>query len=101
MPAFKITVAYDGTGLVGWQRQANGIGIQALIEDALRELDGRDVTVASAGRTDAGVHALGQVASFTMTRGLTPHALVRALNAYLPNAIRVIDAEKAPPGFHP
>ena len=63
MPTFKITLAYDGTGYVGWQRQANGVSIQALIEDALRALDGRDVTVTGAGRTDAGVHALGQVAA--------------------------------------
>ena len=75
MTTFKITLSYDGTDYVGWQRQANGISIQALIEDALRELDGRDVTVAGAGRTDAGVHALGQVAAFTdraRPRGPTP-----------------------------
>jgi len=63
MPTFKITLAYDGTDYVGWQRQANGVSIQALIEEALRALDGRDVTVSGAGRTDAGVHALGQVAA--------------------------------------
>jgi tRNA pseudouridine38-40 synthase len=86
---------------VGWQRQANGISIQALIEDALRELDGRDVTVTGAGRTDAGVHAFGQVAAFTIARELGPDAVVRALNARLPHAIRVITAEAAPAGFHP
>ena len=101
MPTFRITVAYDGTDFVGWQRQANGISVQALIEDALRELDGRDVTVAGAGRTDAGVHALGQVAAFTIARKLGPDALARALNAYLPHAIRVLAAEDAPPAFHP
>jgi len=101
MTTFKITVAYDGTGFVGWQRQANGVSIQALIEDALRELDGRDVTVSGAGRTDAGVHAFGQVAAFTIARDLGPDAVVRALNAHLPQAVRVIGAEEAPPGFHP
>ncbi len=101
MPTFKITLAYDGTDYVGWQRQANGISIQALIEDALRALDGRDVTVTGAGRTDAGVHALGQVAAFTIARALTPDALARALNAHLPPAIRVLSAGEAPPGFHP
>jgi tRNA pseudouridine38-40 synthase len=101
MTTFKITLAYDGTGFVGWQRQANGISIQALIEDALRELDGRDVTVTGAGRTDAGVHACGQVAAFTIARELGPDAVVRALNAHLPHAIRVITAEAAPAGFHP
>ena len=101
MPSFRITVAYDGTGYVGWQRQENGLSIQAQIEDALRALDGRDVAVAGAGRTDAGVHALGQVAAFTIARELEPVALVRALNGHLPRAIRVIAAEPAPPGFHP
>jgi tRNA pseudouridine38-40 synthase len=101
MPTFKITLAYDGAGFVGWQRQDNGVSIQAHVEDALRALDGRDVTVAGAGRTDAGVHALGQVAAFTIARELEPDALVRALNGHLPRAIRVIAAEQAPPGFHP
>jgi tRNA pseudouridine38-40 synthase len=101
LPTFKITVAYDGTGFVGWQRQDNGVSIQAQIEDALRALDGRDVTVAGAGRTDAGVHALGQVASFTLVRELEPDAVARALNGCLPRAIRVMAAESAPPDFHP
>ena len=101
MTTFKITLAYDGTDYVGWQRQANGISIQALIEDALRVLDGGDVTVAGAGRTDAGVHALGQVASFTLARELRPDALLRAINAHLPPDIRALSAEEAPPGFHP
>jgi tRNA pseudouridine38-40 synthase len=101
MRTFKIILAYDGTDYVGWQRQANGISVQALIEDALRALDGGDVTVAGAGRTDAGVHALGQVASFTIARELSPDALRRAINARLPHAIRVLSAEEAPAGFHP
>lgn len=101
MPSFKITVAYDGTDYVGWQRQANGVSIQGLIEEALRALDGPEVTVAGAGRTDAGVHALGQVAAFTIARELEPGALVRALNAHLPHAIRVLSADHAPPAFHP
>ena len=96
-----MTLAYDGTDYVGWQRQANGVSIQALIEDALLALDGREVMVAGAGRTDAGVHALGQVAAFTIARELDPGALVRALNAHLPHAIRVLAAEFAPPAFHP
>ena len=101
MPSFKITIAYDGTDYVGWQRQANGVSIQALIEDALRELDGRAVAVAGAGRTDSGVHALGQVAAFTIERPLTPDAVARGLNALLPHAIRVMSAEDVPPAFHP
>jgi tRNA pseudouridine38-40 synthase len=101
MPTFKITLAYDGAGYVGWQRQDNGVSIQAQIEDALRALDGRDVTVTGAGRTDAGVHALGQVAAFTLARELEPEAVARALNGHLSRDIRVIAAEQAPPGFHP
>ncbi len=101
MPCFKITVAYDGTGYVGWQRQVNGVSIQGLLEDALRALDGRDVTVKGAGRTDAGVHALGQVAAFTIDRVLPGGALVRALNARLPDAIRVLSADEVPAAFHP
>ena len=101
MPTFKIVLAYDGTDFVGWQRQANGVSIQGLIEDALRALDGRDVTVTGAGRTDAGVHALGQVAAFTIARELAPDAVVRALNAHLPHAVRVLTAEDASPTFHP
>jgi tRNA pseudouridine38-40 synthase len=101
MTTFKITLSYDGTGYVGWQRQANGVSIQELIEDALRELDGRAVTATGAGRTDAGVHALGQVAAFTIARDLAPCALVRALNAHLPRAVRVLTAEETPATFHP
>jgi tRNA pseudouridine38-40 synthase len=101
MPTFKIIVAYDGTDYVGWQRQTNGVSIQAKIEQALRELDERDVTVAGAGRTDAGVHALGQVAAFTIQRALPADAVLRALNARLPAAIRVLAAEEVAPAFHP
>ncbi|HWF84246.1 MAG TPA: tRNA pseudouridine synthase A [Vicinamibacterales bacterium] len=100
MPTFKITVAYDGTGFVGWQRQAQGTSIQGLLEDALRVLDGRDVTVHGAGRTDAGVHALGQVASFTLERAIDAGAVLRATNAQLPAAIRVVRAEAVDSTFH-
>ena len=101
MPHFKITLAYDGTDYVGWQRQANGVSIQGVLEQALRDLDDRDVTVTGAGRTDAGVHALGQVAAFTIARGLTADAVGRAINARLPAAIRVLAAEEVASAFHP
>ena len=100
MPSFKITVAYDGGPFVGWQRQENGTSVQGLIEDALRELDGRDVTLHGAGRTDAGVHALGQVANFTLARDIAPDAVARALNAHLPAEIRIVSAEEVPAAFH-
>ena len=100
MTTFKLTLAYDGTGFVGWQRQAAGVSIQGLLEDALRELDGRPVAVAGAGRTDAGVHALGQVASFSLERSIAPDALVRALNARLPDQIRALSAAGVADDFH-
>jgi tRNA pseudouridine38-40 synthase len=100
MPTFKITLAYDGTDFVGWQRQAAGTSIQGLLEDAVRELDAREVTVAGAGRTDAGVHALGQVASFALERAIEGDVLMRALNARLPDPVRVWSAQQVPPAFH-
>jgi tRNA pseudouridine38-40 synthase len=100
MTTFRITLAYDGTNYVGWQRQAAGTSIQGLIEHALRELDGRDITVTGAGRTDAGVHALGQVASFSLQRTIEPETLVRALNARLPADVRALSADAAAPDFH-
>jgi len=99
MQTFKITLAYDGTDFVGWQRQAAGVSIQGLLEDALRDLDERDVTVMSAGRTDAGVHALGQVAAFSIERPLAANTVVRALNARLPPTVRVLAAEEVPSSF--
>ena len=101
MPTFKIIVAYDGTDYVGWQRQDNGVSIQAVLEESLRVLDERDVTVHGAGRTDAGVHALGQVAAFTLNRSLPAAAVVRAINARLPAAIRVLSAEEVSADFQP
>ena len=101
MPRFRITLAYDGTDFVGWQRQAAGVSIQGLLEDALAELDEAAVTVLGAGRTDAGVHALGQVAAFTLTRAIAADAVVRALNVRLPLSVRVLEAEEVPDDFHP
>ena len=96
----KLTVQYDGTDYVGWQRQASGMSIQALIEDALGPIEGRTVTVYGAGRTDAGVHALGQVCSFRLGATIDPATLARALNAVLPGDVRVASAEAAPADFH-
>jgi tRNA pseudouridine38-40 synthase len=96
----KLTVAYDGTSYVGWQRQASGVSIQGLLEDALSRLDGAPVTVHGAGRTDAGVHAVGQVASARVATALDTPVVRRALNAILPPDVRVVTAEEAPPDFH-
>ena len=90
MRTLQITLAYDGTRLVGWQRQADGESIQGLLEDALAKFEGAPVTVHGAGRTDAGVHALGQVASAQVSFTHDPATLHRALNAILPDDIRVI-----------
>ncbi len=103
MRTLKLTLAYDGTNYVGWQRQDNGISIQQVLEEAFLPLagrDGRGPTVVGAGRTDAGVHALGQVASVTADLTLEPDAVLRALNVRLPADIRVLAVEDAVPGFH-
>lgn len=100
MPNLKLTLAYDGTDYVGWQRQATGRSIQGVLESALAEMEGAPVTVTGAGRTDAGVHALAQVASVHMARDIEPPVLVRALNAKLPADIRVLGADTVSSAFH-
>ncbi len=96
----RLTLAYDGTAYVGWQRQAQGVSIQGLIETALTRVEGAPVAVAGAGRTDAGVHARGQVASARVSTALDMPTLRRALNANLPPDIRVIGLDVAPDQFH-
>ena len=96
----KLTLAYDGTPFVGWQRQAAGTSIQGLLEDALARIEGAPVAVIGAGRTDAGVHAWGQVASVRLASPIDPATLRRALNAVLPPEIRVTGLREMPPAFH-
>jgi tRNA pseudouridine38-40 synthase len=96
----KLTIEYDGTDLVGWQRQPAGTSVQGLLEDALAAFEGAPVTVHGAGRTDAGVHALAQVASVALTATHETAAIQRGLNAVLPSSVRVVSIEDAPPGFH-
>jgi tRNA pseudouridine38-40 synthase len=101
MPLFRATLAYEGTDFQGWQRQARGRTVQGTLEQALARLDGdREVCAHGAGRTDAGVHALGQVASFELERSWDPGALRRALNSLLPHDLRALAVRPAPPGFH-
>jgi len=100
MRVLKLTVAYDGTAYVGWQRQAEGRSIQGLLETILADIDGAPVAVAGAGRTDAGVHALGQVASARMRTALDVETLRRAVNARLPADVRVLDVEERADDFH-
>lgn len=104
MPLYRVTLAYDGSDFLGWQLQRPGGGrtVQGVLEEALLPLAGGGrVAVAGAGRTDAGVHALGQVASFALPREMEPASLVRALNGLLPPDVRVLEAGRAPAGFHP
>lgn len=96
----KLTVCYDGTRLVGWQRQAEGDSVQSVLEDALARFEGASVVVHGAGRTDAGVHALGQVASVRVTCDHDNATLMRALNAQLPADVRVLRVDDAPAEFH-
>ena len=97
---FKLVLQYEGTDYVGWQRQPTGTSIQGLLEDALAPIEGTPVAVHGAGRTDAGVHAMGQVCSFRLTAAMDPATLGRALNAVLPADVRVAAVDLAPDDFH-
>jgi tRNA pseudouridine38-40 synthase len=96
----KLALAYDGTPFVGWQRQAEGVSIQGLLEGAIARLEGSPVTVHGAGRTDAGVHALGQVASVQVACPHPVEVVARALNACLPPEVRVTSVEHVADDFH-
>lgn len=100
MRMLRLTIQYDGTDYVGWQRQPNGVSIQELVERAIEPIEGRPVTIVGAGRTDAGVHALGQVASVQLQSAIDAATLMRALNATLPEDVRVASAEEAAPDFN-
>lgn len=97
---FLATLQYDGTGFVGWQRQREGRTVQQELETVLARLAGHDVRVHAAGRTDAGVHALGMGVSFTLPDRWTPDALQRAMNALLPPDCFVVAIRAARTGFH-
>ena len=100
-PTFRLVLEYDGAQFAGWQTQAGGARtIQVALETAILELSGARVAVVGASRTDAGVHAEGQVASLSFDTRLAPAALGRALNALLPEDVAVRDVALAPEGFH-
>jgi tRNA pseudouridine38-40 synthase len=100
MQRYKLTIEYDGTPFVGWQRQANGSSVQEAVETAIERISGEQRVVHAAGRTDAGVHARGQVGHFDLTREWRGDRLRDALNAHLkPAPIAIISAEKVPPDF--
>ncbi len=96
----KLTLAYDGTDFAGWQIQANGRSVQGTVQAALERISGEPITLTGSGRTDAGVHALGQVASFNTASSHACDVFYRALNAELPDDVTVVAAEEAPTGFH-
>ncbi|UCH78318.1 MAG: tRNA pseudouridine(38-40) synthase TruA [Candidatus Coatesbacteria bacterium] len=96
----KLTLEYDGTAYAGWQVQAEAPTVQGVIEEALAAILKEPTRLHGAGRTDAGVHAAGQVAHFETTSEMAPEAFERALNSLLPDDIRVTAAEEVPAEFH-
>jgi tRNA pseudouridine38-40 synthase len=100
MQNYKLVLAYDGTDFRGWQRQPEERTVQGAVEEAIFKITRKRTAVHGAGRTDAGVHALGQAADFGSATRLAESDLFRALNAVLPWDVRIISLEKARPDFH-
>lgn len=96
----KLTIAYDGEPFAGWQSQTSGDAVQDVVERAMAKVAGERVTLHGSGRTDAGVHALGQCAHADVPENMTPQSWQKALNANLPPAIRIMRAQKARADFH-
>ena len=101
MRRIKLTVAYDGTDYCGWQVQPNGITIEEVLNRALSRLTGEDIAVTGASRTDAGVHAEGNVAVFDTASTIPPERFAYAVNPLLPEDIVVVKSEEVPPDWHP
>ena len=100
MPRYRLTIEYDGSGFVGWQRQANGLSVQEALETAITRFCGERIAVHGAGRTDAGVHALGQTAPLDLGKLVPPDVLRSAVNHHLrPAAISVLAAELSSEDF--
>jgi tRNA pseudouridine38-40 synthase len=100
MPTFKLTLAYDGTDFVGWQWQPGQRSVQEELESALERITQVKTRCRASGRTDAGVHALGQVVDFESSTWLDGPTLCKALNAELPDDMLVFEVSEVPPGFH-
>ena len=101
MHNYKIVIEYDGTNFVGWQQQENGQSIQSALQEALFKLTGEKITIFGAGRTDAGVHAYGQVASFTLNKKIETDVIRDGLNQHLrPQPIAIQKAELVDNDFH-
>src|SRR6266404_139765 len=101
MRRIKLIIAYDGTDFHGWQVQPGLATIQGTLESVLAEIEGARVSVAGSGRTDAGVHALAQVAAFSLANPIPLPNLRKAINRLLPRDIRVLDAQDVSGDFHP
>ncbi|MDQ6677697.1 MAG: tRNA pseudouridine(38-40) synthase TruA [Acidobacteriota bacterium] len=101
MRRIKITVAYDGTDFHGWQVQPGVPTVQETLQRIISRLEGAPVSVAGSGRTDAGVHALAQVAAFSLENPIPCENLRRAINRFLPPSVRITGVEEVDPGFHP
>jgi tRNA pseudouridine38-40 synthase len=101
MRTIKLTVSYDGTDFAGWQIQADRPTVQSTLQEVIERITGRHTSVLASGRTDAGVHALGQVVGFQTESELPVEVLRKAINAQLPRSIAVLDAVEVPGGFHP
>ena len=96
----KLVLSYDGTDFCGWQKQKNGYTVQQAVEEAVFSLTGEKVTVTASGRTDAGVHAAGQVAHFDTCANIPPEKFYKALNAYLPEGVKALKSEKVAANFN-
>lgn len=100
MRKIKLVIEYDGSGYHGWQYQKNAISVQEVLSKAIKKLTGEDIIPDGAGRTDAGVHAYGQVASFITSSSIPAEKFTLALNTYLPDNISIIASEEADENFH-
>ena len=100
MPNIRLTLEYDGTEYVGWQFQLNGRSVQEEVEKAIKQILQADIRITGGGRTDAGVHARGQVANFIVERAVDTDVFAKSVNAVLPYSIRVRGAAEAPADFN-
>lgn len=96
----KLTLSYDGTSFCGWQKQKNGVSVQQTVEDAIKALTGEKVSVVGSGRTDAGVHAKGQVAHFDTSANIPPEKFYKALNTLLPVGVKALSSKIAAENFN-
>ncbi|HJD65230.1 MAG TPA: tRNA pseudouridine(38-40) synthase TruA [Rickettsia endosymbiont of Diachasma alloeum] len=101
MYRYKITIEYLGTNLAGWQRQSEVISVQQILEEAIYKFSGEQVTLSASGRTDAGVHAIGQVAHLDLSKYFEPYKIIRAINYFVrPYKVSIVNCELAQNGFH-